>query len=157
MKWSRDVSVEERREKFYSASCNGNIKSKVSICQKKGKRPDWTVRLEMLKTPKMRKAILQFLNDIQVYVIPKKNLNVLAKKNHWRKVLFLDEEALRDYDTDKTGAGKEKGAPTPAVTRKKAKKQSDDLDMMPAPKNRKKRRSREQIEKDRRELSLIHI
>ena len=128
LKWSREVQFEARREKFYQSTCNGNLKSKVSICQKKGARPDWTVRLEMLKTPQLRKAILSFLNDLQVYIVPKKkNLAKLAKDKHWKKILYLDEEALNDYDEDKTG-GRGRGAnqreevseePTPAPARKK--------------------------------------
>ena len=63
LKWAREAEFEERRHKFYTASCDGKLKSRVSICQKKGKRPDWTVRLEMLKTPKMRVAIKAFLQE----------------------------------------------------------------------------------------------
>ena len=33
----------------------------------------------------------------------KKGLSSLAKEKHWRKILTLDEEALRDYDETKTG------------------------------------------------------
>ena len=49
LKWSREVEFEDRRDKFYTASCEGKLKSRVSICQKKGKRPDWTVRLELYR------------------------------------------------------------------------------------------------------------
>jgi len=104
LKWSRDVLFEERRQKFYGAACSGKLKSRVSICQKKGKRPDWSIRLEMLKTPKIRTAIKIFLDDLGVYTMPKKkNLGALATEKHWKQVLFLDDEALKDYDDDKRG------------------------------------------------------
>jgi hypothetical protein len=72
LKWSRDSLFEQRREKFYSAACSGKLKSRVSICQKKGKRPDWSIRLEMLKTPKIRLSIINFLKDLGLYTMPKK-------------------------------------------------------------------------------------
>ena len=90
LRWSREVQFEERREKFYSASCNGKLKSRVSICQKKGKRPDWTVRLEMLKTPKIRVSIKSFLEDLGVYNMPKKKTWVLLqKRNTGNRFYFL--------------------------------------------------------------------
>ena len=82
LKWARESEFEERRDKFYTASCDGDMKSRVSICQKKGKRPDWTTRLEMLKTPKMRIAIRAFLEDLGIDPIPKGNLKKLAKEKH---------------------------------------------------------------------------
>ncbi|HIO22810.1 MAG TPA: hypothetical protein EYN22_00270, partial [Nitrospinaceae bacterium] len=124
LKWSRDVLFEERREKFYGAACSGKLKSRVSICQKKGKRPDWSIRLEMLKTPKIRTAIKIFLDDLGVYTMPKKkNLGALAKEKHWKQVLFLDDEALKDYDDDKTGGVVNGGGmPQPAKERKSTRK-----------------------------------
>lgn len=142
LKWSREVAFEARREKFYSSTCNGNLKSKVSICQKKGKRPDWTVRLEMLKTAEIRRAIISFLNDLQVYNVPKTNLLKISKARHWRKVLFLDEEALLDYEkTGGGGSGTDEAEPQPKPAKKKRgrprkRKQAESSSSMPPPPKR---------------------
>ena len=114
LKWAREVEFEDRRDKFYTASCDGKLKSRVSICQKKGKRPDWTVRLDMLKTPKIRVAIKAFLSDLGIHPIPKKkDLASLSREKHWKLVLFLDEEALKDAE-EKTGGAREDAPGLPA-------------------------------------------
>ena len=102
LKWAADVQFEKRRETFYEASCHGKIQSRVSICQKKGKRPDWTRRLEMLKTADLRLAIKTFLFDLGLLGVSEKtNYKKLAEKKHWSRVLLLDKEALKD--TEKKG------------------------------------------------------
>jgi hypothetical protein len=96
LKWAQDVKFEERRKAFYEACEPGKVLSKVSICKLK-KRPDWSKRLEMLKTKDLRKAIKDFLHRLGVLEVQSQaDLKKLAKTKHWHKVLSLTQDALED-------------------------------------------------------------
>ena len=101
LKWAKDVKFEERRKAFYEACEPGKVLSKVSICKLK-KRPDWSKRLEMLKTKDLRIAIKDFLHRLGVLEVQSTtDLKKLAKDKHWQKVLTLSQDALQDQE--KTG------------------------------------------------------
>ena len=103
LKWSKDTKFQERRKKFYEACEPGRVLSKVGICKQKGKRPDWTQELEMLKTKDLRTAISSFLKNLGILDPGTKNLDELAKKNHWSEVITLTQDGLKDEA--KTGSG----------------------------------------------------
>jgi len=112
LKWAKNVKFEERRKKFHEALEPGKVLSKVGIVKQKGKRPDWTVSLEMLKTKDLRKAIEAFLKTLGLLDADPKNVEKLAKEKHWKDVLTLTKDGLKDESKDETkeGAGRRRPA-----------------------------------------------
>ena len=97
LKWAKDVKFTERRKAFYEACEPGKVLSKVGICKQKGKRPDWTQSLEMLKTKDLRVAIRDFLHTLGVLEVKAEtDLKQISENKHWGKVLSLTQDALQD-------------------------------------------------------------
>ena len=106
LNWAKNVKFEERRRKFYESCAPGKVLSKVGICKQKDKRPDWTQKLELLKTKQLRLAIKSFLTNLGILDPKKEDIPELAEKNHWKEVISLTQDALED----KTGAGRSRPA-----------------------------------------------
>ena len=71
---------------------------------KMGKRPAFAVELKTQTTKQLRKTIAEFLKQLGILDVPKlmkktsKQLQSLAKKNHWDAVLFLSDTSLDKPD-----------------------------------------------------------
>ena len=107
LSWAKTVKFEERREKFHESCEPGKVLSKVGICKQKKKRPDWTVKLSLIKKTKhLRTAIRNFLDTLGILNLdPKTDIAKLAKTKHWAEVISLTQDALQDDKTKSGGAG----------------------------------------------------
>ena len=83
LNWAKDVKFNDRRKKFYEACEPGRVLSKVGICKQKGKRPDWTQSLDILKTKDLRKAISSFLETLGILNFNEADAKKIAKEKHW--------------------------------------------------------------------------
>ena len=99
LRYAKRVQFQKRREVFYSV-CPEGKKSKVAIC-KSDERPQWVHNLDTLKTKALRQQLKAFLQELGMFIDPKKaNLKKLAKAKNWEAVVHLDDSktggALRD-------------------------------------------------------------
>ena len=115
------TEFQRRRQSFFEAACAyGKKKSRVTMC-KRGKRPGFAVELKTQTTKQLRQTIADFMKQLGIHDIPKlmkknnKQLESLAKKNHWDAVLFLSDTSLEKPDEAEEKKGgmmkKEKKSP----------------------------------------------